>query len=267
MMQDQDTLDRHINSFARRSFRDTADGDYISARLACRALLTSQFLWAAQQTLEKYLKYILLVNRIPAKKVGHNILSALDLTQRLPFKIELRPESLKFIKHVARYGEYRYLDISYFVRGYVLLDLDRAVWDLRRYCQVLDVCGKELPTDEQLMLEKAKENLLASGDRPPHEFRLIGGFLEQILDKKDHPAREALVWQNAFFGARSRTYVRVQNHMSAQNSPLYIYPHMLDELLKYVKIPEKLAGGYRQHLENRLAEQKERNESRHASEE
>jgi len=125
--------------------RDMADGDYISARLACRAVLIPQFLWAAQQALEKYLKYLLLVNRIPETEVRHNILSALELPEDLPFKIELRPQSLKFIKHIATYGEYRYLDISYFVRGYVLLDLDMAIWDLRRYCQVLDVRGKQLP--------------------------------------------------------------------------------------------------------------------------
>lgn len=250
MIDDQDTIDRAINNFASRSFRDMADGDYISARLACRAVLIPQFLWAAQQALEKYLKYVLLVNRIPATEVRHNILSALELTENLPFKIELRPQSLKFIKHIATYGEYRYLDISYFVRGYVLLDLDMAVWDLRRYCQVIDVRGKQLPLDEQILLEKANAALSESNANPPHEFRLNGGVLEKILDTKDHPAREALVWQNAFFGTRGRKHVRLRNHLRAQNSPLHMYPHMLDELLKYVYIPKGLVKGYRRHLEN-----------------
>ena len=30
--------------------------------------------------------------------------------------------------------------------------------------------------------------------------------------------------------------------------PLYLYPEMLDELVKYVFIPQKLVAGYRQHL-------------------
>lgn len=253
MNKNQDKLDRRINDFASRSFRDMADRDYITARLACRAELMPQFLWSAQQAIEKYLKYILLVNRISAK-VGHDILSALTLTEQLSFKIELRPESQAFIKHVATYGEYRYLDVSYFVNGHVLLELDMTVWDLRRYCQVLDVFGKKLPAAEQRMLDDAKLALKISADRPAHEFRLSHGFLEDVLDKKLHPARDALIWENAFFGVRKRKSVKVKYHMHASNSPLYLYPEMLDELLNYVFIPKELRAGYRQHLQAILAD-------------
>ena len=38
-----------LNDFALRSFRDIADGDYITARWACRAGLLPQYLWASQQ--------------------------------------------------------------------------------------------------------------------------------------------------------------------------------------------------------------------------
>ena len=48
--------DRELNSWAFRSFRDIADGDYIAARMAYRAQLPVQFLWASQQAIEKYLK-------------------------------------------------------------------------------------------------------------------------------------------------------------------------------------------------------------------
>lgn len=252
MNKDQDKLDRRINDFASRSFRDMADRDYIAARLACRAELMPQCLWSAQQAIEKYLKYILLVNRIPAK-VGHNILSALKLTETLSFEIDLRQKSREFIEHVATYGEYRYLDVSYFVRGCVLLDLDMAVWDLRRYCQVLDVFEKKLPPAEQRMLENAQSMLKASTDRPAHEFRLNSGFLEDVLDKTGHPARDALIWQNAFFGVRARKSVNVKSHLHASNSPLYLYPDMIEELLKYVYIPKELRAGYRQHLQAILA--------------
>ena len=257
MDKSKDTLDRRTNDFARRSFRDTADRDYIAARLACRAELMPQFLWSAQQAFEKYFKYILLVNRIPAR-VGHNLLQALKLTEQLPFKIELLPESLKFIQHVASYGEYRYLDVSYFVEGYLLLDLDMAVWDIRRYCQILDVRGKKLPASEQRMIEEATVMLKTSKKQPPHEFRINGGFLEEVLAKKEHPAREALIWQNAFFSTRARKRVKIKDHLQAANSPLYLYPDMLDELLKYVYIPTELRPGYRQHLAEVLADPSKR---------
>jgi hypothetical protein len=37
------------NDFAVRSFRDTADGDYIVARMAHRAGLVPQFLWSSRK--------------------------------------------------------------------------------------------------------------------------------------------------------------------------------------------------------------------------
>jgi hypothetical protein len=42
--------------------------------------------------------------------------------------------------------------------------------------------------------------------------------------------------------------VRVKSHLNAQNPHLYLYPEMLDELLKYVFIPQKLVDGYQTHL-------------------
>ena len=248
MVKVNDELDRRVNDFAARSFRDMADGDYIAARLACRAELMPQFLWAAQQAFEKYLKYILLANRIPAK-IGHEIDEALKLTEQLPFKLEIRPRGRKFIEHVAQLGEYRYLDVPTYVLGYVLIDLDMAVWDLRRYCQILDAFGKELPSEEQKMLEDAQATVNTSADKPPHEFRISQGYLEKVLDDKNHPAREPLLWQNAFYGIRKRRFVKAKHHMKGANSPLFLYPDMLDELLKYVHIPKKLQIKYRQHLE------------------
>ena len=56
-----------VNDFAIRSFRDIADGDYIAARMAYRAMLPVQFLWSSQQALEKYLKCILFIRRITAR--------------------------------------------------------------------------------------------------------------------------------------------------------------------------------------------------------
>ncbi|MCZ6489671.1 MAG: hypothetical protein O7A06_03955, partial [Acidobacteria bacterium] len=71
------TPDRLLNDFAIRSFRDIGDADYIVARMACRARLVTQFLWASQQMIEKYLKCILLLHRIPATKVKHDLGAAI----------------------------------------------------------------------------------------------------------------------------------------------------------------------------------------------
>jgi hypothetical protein len=206
-------------------------------------------MWAALQTFEKYLKYILLVNRVDARHVKHNITEGLKLARALPIGVHIRERGLKSFRHVAAYGEYRYLDISTVVAGHVLLEFDLAVWDLRRYCQVLDVFGKVLAEVDQRLLEAAQENLRLSDGRPRHTFRIPGGFLEQVLDKKGHPAREGLLWQNACYGSRKRSNVRIRNVMEAHNAPLYLFPEMLDDLLQYVHIPKDLQAGWRRHLE------------------
>jgi HEPN domain-containing protein len=245
---EQDKLDRFVNSFATESFRDQADRDYVAARLACRHELFPQFLWASHQAIEKYLKAILLYNRVKASAVRHDLNLALSLVENLPFKIELSARSRKFIAHIAEIGEFRYLDVPYHVYGQILIDLDLAVWEVRRYCQVLNVFGKTLPPDEQKLLDAAWSTLASTNTNARYKFRLHRGLLEKILDDRKHPSRSALLWHNPCFGVRKRSTVRVKSHLSGQNSPLYMYPEMLDELLKYVFIPGKLVETYRQHL-------------------
>lgn len=252
---EEDELDRYLNSFATQSFRDQADRDYIAARLACRHELFPQFLWSSQQAIEKYLKAILLYNRVKATKVGHDINSAMRLAAGLPFKIELSDRSRKFVDLIATYGEFRYLDVPFHVYGHVLIDLDLTVWELRRYCQVLQVFGKVLPAEEQALLDEAHKRLAASGTEPRYKFRLSSGLLESIIAKRAHPSRAALLWQNPCFSARKRSMVKVKEHLNAQNPHLTHYPQMLEALLKYVYMPKKIADAYRAHLAATLAEE------------
>lgn len=248
---EQDKIDRHINRFATQSFRDQADRDYIEARLACRAELIPQFLWASQQAIEKYLKGILLYNRKPAKRVGHDLTAALKLAEGLPkapFTIVLSARSRKFIDHLATYGENRYIEKPYHVNGHILVDLDLAVWELRRYCQVLNVFGKVLQVTEQKLLDQALTDLAKSDAEPRYKFRVHGGFIEEVLKNSKHPSRPALLWNNATYASRKRATVRVRDHMMGGNPHLYNYPEMLDELLKFVSLPGKLEQAYRDHL-------------------
>lgn len=245
---DQDRLERSLNSFATQSFRDQADRDYILARLACRYELFPQFLWSSQQAIEKYLKAILLYNRIKAKNVRHDLSKAMLLTENLSFDIELSDQSRNFIGYLSACGEYRYIDVPYHVSGHILIDLDLTIWELRRYCQVLDVFGKVLPPQEQALLEKAKLDLERSSSEPRYKFRLQDGFLEKVLENPRHPSRPPLLWQNASYGLRTRKTVRVKYHLHAQNPLLYLYPEMLEELLEYVDISRKLITAYRYHL-------------------
>jgi hypothetical protein len=247
-----DNLDAHLNSFATRCFRDVADRDYISARICYRAGLISQFHWAALQAFEKYYKAILLYNRIKAKNIGHSLSDAQKLTQKAPFVIRLSDISKKLLSHLDDYGRFRYLETSYFIRGPKLVELDKAVWELRRYCRVLDydlqVPGKKPKSMLELELER-NEN----AERLPfQQFYISGGKLEAILKKKTDPARAPLIWQNGFYGTSRRKRVTVPTHFYAENSPLFLYPQLIDHVLEYIYIPKDVVAAYRVQANNLL---------------
>lgn len=133
---DKDAL---INDFATRSFRDVADYDYIAARMAYRAKLVPQFLWSSLQSIEKYFKCILLLNRIKACSLKHDLGAALDLLgKHAPFELRLQKPSRELIEHLDTYGRFRYLETPFHIMGLELMQLDMAVWDIRRYCRVLN---------------------------------------------------------------------------------------------------------------------------------
>ncbi len=220
-----------VNDFAERSFRDIGDGDYIAARMACRAELVVQFLWAGQQTIEKYLKCILVLNRISARKLGHDLRKAFERIETSgKLELDLTDGSKEFIRKLDEYGSYRYFEVSNFASGRELIHLDRAVWEVRRYCTF----------DEKLHRIK-----LQDGYAVPR-VRIPGGYLEKIIDGPKTPARQALLWQNGFFGNRAKKRASINVWMQAHNAPLILNPHILDEVLKYVYLPEDIVKAYRE---------------------
>jgi hypothetical protein len=229
------TVDQKLNDFATRCFRDIADGDYTAARMCYRARLISQFQWAGQQALEKYLKGILLFNRVKARNVRHSLETALQHTAKLPFNVQLSEHTLRTIDYFGTYGPHRYLEYSSIIGGPKLVLLDEAVWELRRYCTV----------------PREREAIEAAGPNAKR-YQLRGGVLEQIVASRDHPARKALLWQNRRFGRRARKKVRMVTPFVATNAPLTLHPEILDEILKYVFLPRDVVKAYREELARRL---------------
>jgi hypothetical protein len=221
-----------INDFAIRSFRDVGDEDYVSARMAFRAALVIPSLWASQQVLEKYLKCILLLNRIPGKHVKHKLSAALHAIKAAgTVSLELTPRTNRFIQYLDGSGSFRYFEVSNVVFGLDLMTLDRAVWELRRYCTLSDA---------------PKQVRLTQGVIPP-KLRIEGGRLEAIVDDIENPAREPLLWQNAFFGERRRRHVRSNGWIKCRNAPLSLNPQILEQILNYVYLPKDIVEGYRIH--------------------
>jgi len=236
-----------INDFAIRSFRETADKDYVSARLSFRARLAQPFLWSALHCLEKYIKGILVLNRVRAHE-GHKVLEGIELMkQHGRFELQLSDSTISFIKRLEEYGaKYRYYEVSYEIDSKDMMRLDYAVWELRRYCQPLDYdiedpsgtvancLSRELDRVHQAKAAKEKGTCIASG------------VLEKIIDQKSHPGRTGLIWKNLFFGPSRRKGVKLSPDREAGNSPFFLYPEIIDEVVKYVYIPKSIAAGVRE---------------------
>jgi len=236
--------ERRLNDFTTRSFRDTADGDYIAARMAYRARLLPQFLWLSLQCLEKYLKCTLVLNRVSAKNIRHELTPLLDRFRVAgKFDIRMSKSSRTFVEYLDTFGRHRYFETSYHAWGLEIMQLDRAVWELRRYAQVIDyyitTAGKIVH-----LLEPELQRL-KNAERRPHQYRIFGGVLEDLIAKRSHPARAQLLWQNAFLGERYRRTVRLARHIRFANSPLSLHPEILDEVLKYVYLPRDVIDLYR----------------------
>lgn len=240
-----------VNDFALRSFRETADKDYITARMACRARLIQSYRWSALHCLEKYVKCILLLNRIDTQKLGHTVLSGIAHMEEFgKFKINLTNETLKYIKNLEDSGaDDRYYLLSYDIEPLDIAQFDRAVWEIRMYCRPLDydVEGENMLAHELEVIRKAKE-IYKKGSG------IKQGVLEKILEKKDHPAREPLIWNNLFFGPSRRKSVKMRLDWEAGNSAFFLHPEIIDEVVKYVKVPKELAEGVRQLAKQRANE-------------
>jgi hypothetical protein len=149
MKMDDPRLRAKRNSFINRSFRDTADRDYIAARLLYRQRLSEQFLWLALQAVEKYLKAILLYHDYSTKELSHNIVEALNkprAIENLGFQVTKGAE--EFIDYLNNQGPNRYFSYSHHLGSEALPQLDSVVWQIRRFCDDFF-----FPHDSEIMRE------------------------------------------------------------------------------------------------------------------
>lgn len=233
--------DRELNSFVFRSFRDVADADYIAARMAYRAQLPVQFLWASQQALEKYLKCILFIRRVPAAGVKHDLARAMALIDSAQIPLDLTERSKKFIGEINAVGQYRYLEASFFVDWHKIVALDQAVWELRRFCT----------------LDGSVTSIRLIEGRWAPRIRIAGGYLEKVVANRKSPARQPLLWHNGYFG-RGRRTVTIRGGFIAMNSPLLRKTgELIDEIVKYAYVPKEVFKAYKAHaLKEREATKK-----------
>jgi hypothetical protein len=234
-----------VNSFAHRAFRDTADRDYIHARMAYRAGLIPQFHWSALHALEKYAKCIAILVRVPKPKkpIKHEVERSLCLMSE-KLDITLSEQTKKFINRLDEFGaRFRYLEVSWFITDCELAILDRAVWELRRFCNA-DLY--EYSDNLFVSISQEKYDQIKSIDKPNKINTFIpGGFLEKTLEKRNSRARPDLVWCNFYYSASKRKKVYIKSSRMAENSPFFLYPEIIDEVSKYTFVPKEISDTYK----------------------
>lgn len=217
-----------LNTFASDVFRRQADCDYIASRANYKMQLRQQFLWSAQQSIEKYLKAILLFNGKSAryrtgsrKEFGHKLSALVDEVKTIPiFTFSLDPQHELFIKYLSQQGPNRYLGTTAYNAPDVLHELDSVVWQIRRYCQYFPDRGIGSSAPNQGMREASIRAALNPNHKGPQHFSLFAGELEKIANRpKADPARQSLVWANLYYGAKRRTTVTLQTFSSAEVPP------------------------------------------------
>lgn len=249
-------LDILVNNFATRSFRDIADRDYVSARLAFQAGLIPQFQWSALHCLEKYVKAILLYNRISSKGQKHEVSEGLHRIQRAgKFEVEVSDTTAKFVQRLEAGAHFRYFEVSYSSDRNDLFNLDKSVSEVRRYCQVLDYVLQQGDTNVE-MLNPMLAMIRQAREHDVMETCINGGWLEGAIRKKDHPARSGLIWNNLYFSSRRRQSVEYRTYRESGNSPLYLHPEIVDEIQKYVFLPKEVANAWREEARRRATQKK-----------
>ena len=238
-----------INDFVNRSFRDVADKDYIAARISHRYGLDQQFLWFAEQALEKYLKAILLYNRLSTKHLNHHLFDAYSAVLAIPdIPFDFPADVVAFVKYIYAQGPNRYFEYPYYLLGEECLQLDRTVWHIRRYCyQMRTSVKKQDGSTVELFPFEVKKVQHETTIKKPHKYTLFGGFLEKVLKDKSSDLRKQLIWKNFYYGTYKKEIIKNYAHRPTSANPThFLHPDAFDELDKLVKFSKVVRQRFRQ---------------------
>jgi hypothetical protein len=226
-----------------------ADYDYISARTLFRQDCITGFLLLAQQAIEKYLKAILLFNKLKTKN-DHDLEILANCCKRIKH-FEIDKETNDFIKEINHADTIRYLTYSTSFHGPMLLNFDKAVWDIRKFAQN--------DTETIIKLKKIKPDNIHKV-----HYVIFSGKLEKVINEENKQyklLRTSLIWNNTFFSKKkvkilsaNRFWAKIPPYFSGSDSenvevyeaikdyvylPKDIINYFEDLKIKYEKLKEK----------------------------
>ena len=243
---------RYRNEFARRSFLEIADYDYIAARLLFKNHCYEQSMITAQQSIEKYLKAILLFQAVKPKdlkKYNHNLEAILDNSSAIE-SLEITVDTLNFIKALNGVEGLRYLTDSYFLRGNFLKSLDKAVFELRVYCsfgskpfvpwhEIKDVITKY--QNGRLVFGGELEKVIKADDSSTHFSAQERFKLKKILFWKNSILTGKIYTTNEMFRSKVAPLDET-GVLSSAGEP--VDQSMYDAIHEYVRLPKSIRNRF-----------------------
>ncbi|WP_139309070.1 HEPN domain-containing protein [Neptunomonas phycophila] len=199
---------------------EEADKDYVLARHCFRYNYRLQYVWSKSQAIEKYLKSILLYNcksaryRSKDKEYGHLLAKLLSAVRNIQdMKITSFPEMGDYIKKAEVGAKSRYGTYSIWFNTADLKNLDRTVFELRKYCKpafgTFTLKGKEYSCLKDLCDQVNRKEFRS---RPIGQLYLnqMNGYLKKLLKPEGsvfkygvENQRSDLLWGNEPFSSCS----------------------------------------------------------------
>lgn len=264
VQQDEESqIDAALIALTTGLFRDVADQDYISARLLYKSTLIQQSFWYTQQAIEKYLKGILLFNKIKLPKgkeyLGHDIVKASIFCAQKVSCFNITDSAKNLIKEINRLGPYRYGEVSWHSADNILHKIDMTIWEIRRYCQSFDY-KKQMLDGTYLLGEIVEPEIINSSNfKHPNKYKIIGGLLERVEKCQTGPLYNALTVDNSFFSDALSCELEPLTQSIASNSPfrsLLVDPKLgkraLNRLKDYAYIGEDVWKAYDKELDDSM---------------
>ena len=181
------------NDVVTHLFVDTADQDYILARMSYHGQMVNGFFWAAGQAIERYLKASLLLNGKSSKGYNHDLVKLFEAVNQ--YASDLFPERLtkppqlrtalwhkeetpvEFLKRIKPYTDpnSRYNIFGYILSPEDLFHLDQFIFAARRVAFRLDYTFSRQPKNRQGVPQKTVREMMVRS--PKYEPR------KSLLDK------------------------------------------------------------------------------------
>ncbi len=201
------------------------------SRFAYHHYLYRDFYWNAQQSLEKYMKFIILVNGKITSKFGHNLdqlfievktiakkLLPADFIEILDKSALQQQTSLaNFVKHISRMGcaDNRYAYGSISIKKTDIYFLDYTVYHLRRMCANLDL---DISAEPNAKHETFREWLSVDPNFHPRGKQIQ--FPKQLNKQHQSNIERALYYNNISFQIEKDRSIEFGKGLSAINSPI-----------------------------------------------